>query len=97
MAGSILFSHLNEIGRIAENLYQVQKQSILHTKATKISEEALRAREWAINLEGERNELQKQNLALRQELARLKGEQEPEANDQYTPDQSSLQGGGKRA
>jgi uncharacterized coiled-coil DUF342 family protein len=87
-----IITHLNQIGRISENLYTVEKRSILHTKATKISEEALQAREWAIRLEGERSELEKKVLALEQELAQLKGEKIP---DKSAPDFGKLWGGEK--
>src|SRR5690348_3770571 len=73
-----IIAQLNEIGRIAENLYKVEKRSILHTKATKISEAALQGRECAIKLAGERDEMEKKVLALEQELSRLKGEKLPE-------------------
>ncbi|SEK79667.1 hypothetical protein [Nitrosovibrio tenuis] len=81
-----IIARLNEIGWIAENLYKVEKRSILHTKATKISEAALQAREWAIRLESDRDELEKKVLALEQELARIKGGTPPGADDKYTPD-----------
>jgi hypothetical protein len=85
-----IIAQLNEIGRICENLYQVESRAILHTKATKISEATLQAREWAIRLEGERSELEKQNLELMQELATLKGEKIP---DKSAPDFGKLWGG----
>ena len=91
-----IISHLNEIGRIAENLYKVEKRSILHIRATRISEEALKAREWAISLESERDELEKQNLVLRHELARVKGEKEPATNDRDMRDPGQRFGGGKK-
>jgi hypothetical protein len=85
-----IIAQLNEIGRIAENLYKVDKRSILHTQATKISDAALQAREWAIRLEGERDELEKKVEALEQDLARLKGEK---TTDKYTPDFGQYGGG----
>jgi hypothetical protein len=88
-----IIAPLNEIGSITETLYQVEKRSILHVRATKIKNLAMEARQWTMTLEGERNELEKQVLALLQELARLKGEPVPEANDQYTPNFATLYGG----
>jgi hypothetical protein len=87
-----IIAQLNEIGRISEDLYKVEKRSILHTKATKISEAALQAREWVIRLEGERDELEKRVLALEQELAQMKGEKIP---NKSAPDFGKLWGGGK--
>jgi hypothetical protein len=83
-------TYLDEIARITEDLYKVEKRSILHTKATKISEAALQARKWVILLEGERAELEKKVEALEQELARLKGEEIP---DKSAPDFSQYGGG----
>lgn len=78
----------------AERLYDVEKRSTPHVRTTRIKALAIEARQWTMTLEGERNALEKRVLELRQELARLKGERVPEANDQYTPDFKTLYGGG---
>ena len=84
---------LNEINSITEALPQVEKRSILREHATKLQSLVKDARQWTFTLEKERSDLEKQVLELRQELARIQGEENPDANDRYTPDFRQYCGG----
>jgi hypothetical protein len=55
-----IIAPLNEIHSIAERLYDVEKRSILHVRATKIKAVAMEARQWTMTREGERSALEKQ-------------------------------------